>query len=127
MSDVLDLMPRLRKSQQDKCGHQRVTVHPTAAQLTCDDCELEIDPWWYIRAVADSFIDIDKRRDATEASITALLEEGNAKIDKLNETIMRLNGEVTRLTGVYNKLYNQQTPDGRLLGGAARARTRSKR
>lgn len=59
-------------------------------------------------------------RQEQERAVDAKIEEGNKTIARMNETITRLNAEISHLTDVKNKLYNERTADGRLLGNVAR-------
>lgn len=92
MSDVIDLMPRLRLKAQNDCKHAKAcTVDPRAASLTCDECDAKIDPWMYIRWVASADLDLEQRREAVKADIARAVEQGNAAISQLNDEIRALN------------------------------------
>ena len=125
MSDVINLMPRLRLKARSECKHGLgCTVDPRAASLTCDDCGIEIDPWVYIRWIAEDTLNLETHRDAVIASIEASIKDGNEKVAKLN-------AEISRLDDFKRKLYDEELPSGQLLGSAmhraAMRKTRSKR
>jgi len=117
---IIDLIPRLRRRQQETCDHDNVTVSFKAAELSCDDCGKAVDPWWYIRKLCEYREELVAWRKRQEGAVDAKIDEGNRILARMNETITRLNGEISHLTDVKNRLFNERTPDGRLMGVASR-------
>ena len=120
--DVLDLGPRLRARRHQDCRHAEVTVDLTIALLTCDACEAELDPWWYLRRMATEDQDI---RQETDRVIAQRILEANEKIGRLNEVIKQKNDEVAALYATKNRLQNEMVGDVRV--GAAVKRSRKPR
>lgn len=108
-ASVLDLRPVLKRKRAAECPHDYAEVSETTASLTCGDCELEIDPWWYLRKLAND----DERRCA---EVTAVIEQYNAWCTSANEKLKRLHDEISQLTATKNRLYNEHAPDGRIIG-----------
>lgn len=115
VSDILDIRPALRRKKQASCGHRSVSVDDAAASLTCDECEADIDPWWYLRQLALHNEKVTEYRRQVEVDCDAKMAECNAKIAKFNETVERLNAEIRQLNETKNRLWNEQI-GGRPLG-----------
>lgn len=115
MTDVIDIKPFLKRKKERECEHHRVLVGMKSAELTCDECSAELDPWWYLRKLVER----EEAWDACLAAQTKYLEDqrarGNAIITEMSERIARLTREVTRLQDTKNKLINE-SHNGRLLG-----------
>lgn len=124
--DIIDLRPLIRRKQQAICKHVHVTVSFDAADLTCDDCDAKIDPWWYIRRLCEYAEELQAWRLKLEQDVDAKIENGNRAIVRMNETITRLNAEISRLTDVKNNLSNESV-GGRLVGHAAARPRRSRK
>ena len=123
---VLDLAPLLRRKKASACKHRSASVDDESPSLTCDDCEAEIEPWWFIRRMAKESEVVRAEWDAVIADGEARMAEGNARISKLNEQITKLNTELVALQDLKNRLSNEQF-GGRLLGHIVkRPRQRSK-
>lgn len=129
MSDVIDIRPRLRARRAKTCKHACVTVDFEIASLTCDDCEAEIDPWWWIRKVAKDDIDLRESADRAVAAKYAEMEEAvrkhNAWVATANETIDRKNAEIRALYDTKNRLANEVINGVRV--GSVTRRTRSRK
>lgn len=117
---ILDLRPLLRRKKEKSCPHLHATVSMKAAELSCDDCGVDLDPWLFIRELCQHEEYMTSWRQEQERAVDAKIEEGYKIIARMNETITRLNTEISHLSDVKNKLYNERTPDGRLLGVVAR-------
>jgi hypothetical protein len=117
---ILDLRPLLKRKIEDSCQHHYATVSMTAAELSCDNCGADLDPWTFIRNLCEHDELMTSWRQEQESAVDAKIEEGNKIIARMNDTITRLNAEISHLTDVKNKLWNEHTPDGRLLVDAAR-------
>ena len=124
MSDIIDLGPRLLARKQADCTHTRALVCDTTASLTCDECGAEIDPWWYLRKLAN-----DESILRTNVERYSQLEDQakvkyEAAVKRMNEHLERLTNEVNHLINERNRLWNLAVPgDGRPLGSVSR-RTR---
>jgi hypothetical protein len=114
-TNILDIRPAIRRKRAAACQHSIVTVDDSAASLTCDDCEAEIDPWWYLRGLARDTERLGEYRREIESGCDAKIAECNVAIAKLNATIERLNAEVQKLVETKNRLWNEQI-NGRALG-----------
>lgn len=122
--DILDLKPLIRARAAAACTHEYVAVDMTSAELECVDCGAPLDPWWYIRKLAESDAAFRAHMAEMQSRFDAILLDGNAKIELLNAQIQRKNAEVCRLTDAWNDLANRTTPDGKILGNVARKRRR---
>lgn len=126
MSNVLDIRPRLRAKRAKSCTHPCVSVDYTIASLTCDDCEAEIDPWWWIRKVAKDDVDLRESTDRAVAAKYAEMNEAvrkhNAWVATANETIERKNAEINRLYAAKNRLMNETVNGVRVGSPKRRAR-----
>lgn len=118
--NILDLRPLLQRKKESACEHRYATVSMTAAELSCQDCSADLDPWTFIRELCQHEEYITLWRLEQERGVDVKIEEGNKIIARMNETITRLNAEVSHLTDVKNKMYNERTPDGRQMGVVAR-------
>lgn len=118
-TDIIDLLPLIRRKRQLVCPHQHTEVGDEGdASLTCSDCDAKLDPWWYIRRLADWESKLKERHQEYTAACDTKMKETNEIIERQNETITRLNAEISRLTDVKNQLSNERVGD-RLLGHAA--------
>jgi hypothetical protein len=104
MSDVdnkvIDLTPLIRMRSSHKCKHEHVTVSDYAASLTCDECDVEIDPWEYLRRLANSEKYFADRRRRIDQDIEERLQIGNSKLKSLNERISELVDQLNALGNV---------------------------
>lgn len=127
MSNILDIRPAIRRKQQAACAHRAVSVDDSARSMTCDDCDAEIDPWWYLRGLARDTEKLGEYRRSIEAACDDKIAQCNASIAERNATIVRLNAEVQALVATKNRLWNEQI-DGRPLGAImTRPRRRSRK
>jgi len=101
MGKLLDLQPRLRLKLQASCSHQFVSVDMSAADLTCDECGAEIDPWWYLR-------DLAKRNDAHLAWHQKVIDDVNQRVDAFNADIADMNDRIRKLNDEINRLNNRR-------------------
>src|SRR5512138_294329 len=115
---ILDLVPLIRARQKAACAHVHVEVAMDAAELTCTDCGVDLDPWWYIRQQC-------LEHQAIEAYYQKRVDDHNAWTVKANEIVTRLNAEIAHLVETKNRLSNVSV-NGRLLGHVA-ARSRGGR
>jgi hypothetical protein len=122
MSDgILSLEPLLRRKRQADCSHPEVEVGDPEQLLTCTSCGVAIDPWGYIRALADE--DSKWRTYVTEnyAAFEQAVAKHNAWVAQANERIVRLHAEIQQLTDLKNRLYNERV-NGLPLGAQIRRR-----
>jgi hypothetical protein len=117
---ILDLRPLLQRKKEVTCEHRYATVSMTAAELCCDECSADLDPWTFIRGLCEHEEHMISWRQEQERAVDAKIEEGNKVLARMNETITRLNAEISHLSDVRNKLWNERVPDGRQLAVAAR-------
>jgi len=130
MNDVIDITPRLLLRSQKACKHEHVTVDEDVAELTCNDCGRALDPWWYIRKLANNGQEWRDYYARVHEQGKELIAKHEAWVVKANETIARLNSEINHLTNVKNTLQNTSvaTPEGYArLGNVARRRRRGSR
>lgn len=128
MSDVLDLRPRLTARRRKECKHNCVTVDMTLAELTCDDCNAPLDPWWYIRRLA---ADDAEERDSTSrwiaeqhAKYETWAKDADSRMRNMNEQIQRRHEEITALYATKNRLMAEQV--GGVRVGSVRRSPRRK-
>jgi hypothetical protein len=114
MTDIIDLAPRIRRKRMPECTHESVEVDDTAASLTCADCEVELDPWWWLRRQAHDHEAEQKRQAKAQAQLDEWLRTANEKCQALH-------AEIVRLTEAKNRLWNTQV-DGRPLGAITKRR-----
>lgn len=62
MNDILDITPLIKRRQMSECTHLTVEVDDKAAVLSCTACGVALDPWWYIRHLAASGDEWERRR-----------------------------------------------------------------
>jgi hypothetical protein len=122
---ILDFHAALRRKRTTQCEHQEAEVDVTIASLTCKECGLELDPWWYLRRMAerseDDYEQFAKLHAAYQAAGDKLRADYAVLIGRMNGTIERLNGEIAELTKTKNRLWNEQVND-QPLGAQARRR-----
>lgn len=121
-SGIIDLLPFIRRKQQDACAHRRVEVSMTTRHLDCLDCGAPLDPWWYIRNMVMTHEEIIASHAAVERDLAAKVEEGNKILARMNDTVARLNAEISHLTDVKNSLANERVGDRLLWHVAAKTR-----
>jgi len=109
---ILDLIPMIRRRQKAGCEHLHVEVGDPEASLTCCDCGAELDPWQYIRTLANAPERWEEERAQYDAAWDKLVKEHEAWLARVN---------------VKNRLSNEQIGDARLGSLAARRRPRRKR
>ena len=124
---ILDLVPMIRRRQKSGCEHLHVEIGDPEASLTCCDCGAELDPWLYLRTLANDPERWEKREGDYHARWVQIEAEHNAWLARINETRQRLAAEIQHLTDVKNRLSNEMIGDARLGSLAARRRPRRKR
>lgn len=123
MSDVIDMLPALRRKKRAECKHVSASVDMTAASLTCDACDAELDPWWYLRQLAreperyQAWWDQQKAAHQEWAAKTRALEE------RTKARCLAMQEECNRLVDLRNRLWSEQV-DGKPLGSYAMPRRR---
>lgn len=118
MSDgIIEFAPRLAMRRASECAHAHVEVDEDAADLSCTDCGAALDPWWFIRGLAEYE---QHERDARQKQI----DDHARWVATANETIARLTREVSELTAAKNRLWNEQV-NGAPLGTQVRRRRRA--
>lgn len=123
---ILDLRPLLRRKKESGCSHDYATVSMTAAELCCDDCGADLDPWTFLRELCKHDEQMISWRQEQERAVDAKIEEGNKIIADMNERIQRYNAQISHLVDVKNKLANERVGDRRLEEVARRHRPRKK-
>lgn len=122
--DVIDLRPLIRARKASDCTHPYVSVSEIEASLTCDECDAELDPWWFIRKMANDQARWDKFTSDNQKASDDVVARHTAWMAKANEDIARYNAEIQQLVSEKNRLWNEQI-NGRPLGAQARrARTK---
>ncbi len=123
MSDVIDMLPALRRKKRAECKHASASVDMSAASLTCDACDAELDPWWYLRQLAREPERYQAWWDEQKAAHDAWLAKAQAFEVRTKERCIALQAEYERLVELKNRLWNEQI-DGRPLGTYAMPRRR---
>lgn len=103
-ADIIDLPLWVTQRKRGPCTHPGAAVDMTAASLSCTECKAEIDPWWYLRRMA-------QEGDTARFAITSARREReriNLEIDKLKALRRTLRAQVARLQG---KLALDPAPD----------------
>lgn len=118
MNDVVDLVPLIRRKRSSTCEHLHCEVDDTIASCSCTDCGAELDPWWFLRALA-------ARDESERRQLQKQHDDHVAWVNSANATIERLNREIRELTAAKNRLWNEQL-NGEPLGSIAR-RSRRRR
>jgi hypothetical protein len=127
MSDeVLDFAAFLKRKKITDCDHPTAEVDTNVASLTCGVCGHELDPWWWLRKLANEPELFERQFVEQQARIVKQNQEIIDICTAANVTIARLNAEIAELYAVKNRLANEQV-DGMSLGShAARMRRRKK-
>jgi DNA repair exonuclease SbcCD ATPase subunit len=112
--EIIDLQPILRKKAQADCTHQFADVDNSAASLTCRSCGVELDPWWFLRRLANDEEGEWQRVEKQRTEYFTWLQHAN-------EQIQRLNTEIQELTATKNRLWNEHV-NGKPLGAQVRRR-----
>lgn len=109
---VVDLVPRIRIAKQRSCAHMRVSVDMTAASLTCEDCDVEVDPWWYLRVMATRREATIKEHDARIAALEVEYKKAYAwhaaQVERMNADIVEKNSRINHLNSLLTKLRNTE-------------------
>ncbi len=115
LADVLDLRPRIAQKRTATCEHLYVEVDENAADLSCADCGAALDPWWYIRTMAQAHEEVVAFRDGQQKHFDDWRAQANA-------TVQRLGQEIAELVALKNKLWNERgdATGGRPLGSLVR-------
>lgn len=127
MSDeVLDFQAFLKRKKITACDHPTCLVDEDVASLTCQECGHEIDPWWYLRKLANNPEIFERQFLEQQARIVKQNQEIIDICTTANATIARLNEDIAHLYAVKDRLGNERI-EGRPLGAiAARVRRRKK-
>lgn len=123
---ILDLRPLLQRKKETGCQHLCASVSMTTAELSCDDCGADLDPWLFLRDQCQRDEALISWRQEQERAVDAKIEEGNKIIADMNERIQRYNAQISHLVDVKNKLANERVGDRRLEEMARRHRPRKK-
>ncbi len=107
---MLDLLPRIQQRKQSACPHLKTTVSLSENELTCDDCNKVIDPFWYIRREALNREQLDKDRAAAEKEFERWKESVEQWKQQVRAREVYYNEKIQKLTDRYNKLMNTQVP-----------------
>lgn len=97
MSDdapVLDIMPVLRARRRSTCEHINVSVDGALAHLECEECEQQINPYWWIERLVGRWSAEMGRIAEHEERARA---ETNRNITGMNHRIERLRLEIETL------------------------------
>jgi Ser-tRNA(Ala) deacylase AlaX len=109
---VVDLVPRIRFAKQRTCKHLTASVAMTEASLTCDDCDAEIDPWWYLRVMAERSDDVARdqaeRMAVIEADYQKAYAQYAASVERMNADILEKNSRINHLNSLLTKLRNTE-------------------
>lgn len=118
--NVLDLQPLIQRKRAKDCLHQVVSVDDNIMSLTCDGCGSEIDPWWYLRKLANE----PARWQEYTAKQQEIVRKLDAEIARQRVVIGKYAAEITDLVDTKNRLANEQF-EGRPLGNYVRRRRRA--
>jgi hypothetical protein len=113
---VIDIGPRIRRKMLETCKHDSVSVSMTRQELTCDECERDIDPWVWIRGIC---LQAEMWAEQYEKMHAAAEADFNAKLATLNAQLKHHADEVNRLIDTKNRL-NSETVNGVKLRDAKR-------
>lgn len=123
MSDVIDMLPALRRKKRAACKHVSASVDMAAASLTCDACDVELDPWWYLRQLAREPERYQAWWDQQKAAHQKWIAEASAAEERAKARCEALQEECNRLVELKNRLQSEQV-DGKPLGSYAMPRRR---
>jgi len=123
MSDVIDMLPALRRKKRAECKHVSASVDMAAASLTCDACNVELDPWWYLRQLAREPERYQSWWDAQKSAHQKWLAEVSEVEERVKARCAALQEECNRLVELKSRLLNEQI-DGKPLGAYAMPRRR---
>jgi len=102
---VIDIGPRIRRKKLETCNHDSVSVSMTRQELTCDECEKDIDPWVWIRSICLQGEQWAEHYEKMHAAAQADFEQ---KLASLNARLKHHADEVNRLIDTQNRLNNEE-------------------
>ena len=91
---VIDLNPVLRVRRQSACEHSSVLVDETLADLECEACGKQLNPYWWIAGLAAQWNEHTQRIVDHEAK---MLEQHKQNIAMMNHRAERLRLEIETL------------------------------
>jgi hypothetical protein len=129
LNDVIDIAPHLKHRRSKDCEHAHCTVDDEIADLACDDCGAQLDPWWFIRRAAKQPEFAQAELDRLEAIFDKRQREWESWVRIANAELARLSVEVQRLRDLKHDLRNERlvTADGVFTLGDVVARARRRR
>lgn len=98
---VIRLDQWVKRRQRATCEHIEVVVDDDHPSLECVTCGAAVDPWYWIRQLAERSEQWQASWDAVQkdklAEINHQIEQHNAMVVHRNEKIARLNEQIRRL------------------------------
>ncbi len=122
-TDITNIEPFIRRRKKRSCPHLHVEVCDDAQSLSCVDCDVELDPWWFLRNWAHNEEAWDAHLAAQQRQMDAMFAKHNAWVEQANVTIADYNQQIQHLCDVKNRLQNEVI-GGERLGSLARRRPR---
>lgn len=115
---LLDFEQFVKRRKAAECDHGHVTVDEVLPQLTCDDCGADLDPWWYIRALAAQEDEQRAHRAAQRERYTKWAAQVRAQVEHYRT-------QIEDLVATKNRLANEWV-DGQRVGSQVRRRRTSR-
>lgn len=109
---IIDLNPVLRVRRQSACEHSSVIVDETLADLECEACGKQLNPYWWIAGLAAEWNEYAQRIADHEAE---MLKQHEQNIAMMNHRADRLRLEIETLEAKKRQLMVEQI-NGQLLG-----------
>jgi hypothetical protein len=126
-AEILDLAPALRRKKAAQCKHRNALVSFEEASLVCDECGADLDPWSYLRMLANEREASHRQWEREQAERAEARKKFDAWVVEANAKIARWNDEIQALVDTKNKLWNERAPDGRTpIGMLVRRRRKRK-
>lgn len=118
-TDLVDLNPLLRKRRQSTCEHPTVLVDETLADLECEECGKQVNPYWFIARIAEDWESDARALREYEAQIkeheAAAQKQHEQNIASMNYRAERLRLEIETLEAKKCQLMAEQV-GGQALG-----------
>lgn len=99
--ETIDLNPLLRRRRQAACDHPSVLIDASLADLECEVCGKQINPYWFIERLAEGWNEGAKRLEEYDARIkeheAKMIEQHERNISIMNARAAQLRADVQTL------------------------------
>lgn len=109
---VIDLNPILRSRRQSACDHPSLLLDETLADLECESCGKQINPYWFIGQLMAEWDEYSKRVQEHE---DAMCKQHEQSIAMMNHRAERLQLDIDTLEAKKRQLMSEPV-NGEPLG-----------